>query len=55
MDDWESANIDDLASKIASKEVKSTTPGGKPIREDEEDKEETDKAHLQKDQKHMKA
>ncbi len=40
IDDWENADIDDMASKIASKEVTSTTGTGKIIRADEEDRDE---------------
>ena len=39
-DDWENADIDEMAQKIAAKEVKPATAGGKVIRVDEEEEDE---------------
>ncbi len=39
-DDWENADIDEMAQKIASNEVKPATAGGKVIRVDEEEEDE---------------
>lgn len=37
IDDWESATIDDMTKKIASKDIVPATAGGKALRLDEED------------------
>jgi hypothetical protein len=56
VDDWENADIDDLASKIVTKEVMPSTATGKAIRQDEEDKDEVEVTHkVGKDQMKIKA
>jgi len=42
IDDWENADIDDMASKIASKDLVPATGTGKIIRAEEEDRDDED-------------
>ena len=49
VDDWENADIDDMASKIAAKEIVSATAGSKIVRKDEEDNEDLDTTVSSKD------
>jgi hypothetical protein len=37
VDDWENADLDDIASKIEKKDIKPSTAGGKAVRDDDED------------------